>query len=146
MRWVKEAGIFGRSALATTTPWTTARPCARQRAKAGLDALGIKHTGAGAEASWHASSVGRPWFELPELGVKVGLISGLAFIGSGALGKCTPATDDSAGRKCSRFWGRDTLGRQDEGLGYGRLISGAISSSSLYTEESNEPLCPQATK
>lgn len=58
-----------------------------------LDKLGIHHAGAGANET-DARSV--TVISL-SCGVKVGLISGLAFVGAGALGKCTPATDDSAG-------------------------------------------------
>jgi len=91
MRWLKPAGITAVS-LGNNHALDYG-PAALKGELAGLDKAGIKHTGAGAEKI-AASSVAV--MQLPS-GLKVGLISGLAFIGTGALGKCTPATADSAG-------------------------------------------------
>jgi poly-gamma-glutamate synthesis protein (capsule biosynthesis protein) len=100
MHWVKDAGIVAVS-LGNNHAMDYG-PTALYRELAGLDGFGIKHTGAGRN-KLAASSV--TVVELQN-GIKVGLISGLAFLGSSALGKCTPATDQAPGVNALNFGGR----------------------------------------
>lgn len=63
---------------------------------------GIKHAGAGLDSDDARAVATLP---LPG-GLKLGLISGLAFQGTGALGKCTPATADSPGVNALDYKGK----------------------------------------
>lgn len=67
-----------------------------------LDETGIKHTGAGANKDLAASVT---TYGLPN-GMKVGMISGLAFLGAGALGHCSPAGPDRPGVNALSFGGK----------------------------------------
>lgn len=69
---------------------------------ASLERLGVLFAGAGPNRD---AAFGPAIFTAPD-GRRVGLISALAFMGSGALGKCTPAGKASAGVATFAFGGR----------------------------------------
>ena len=91
MRWLNPAGIAAVS-LGNNHAMDYG-PVALAGELAALDRAGIKHAGAGSD---RVAACSVAVLRLAS-GVKVGLISALAFVGAGALGKCTPATADSAG-------------------------------------------------
>ncbi|CAN5677805.1 CapA family protein [soil metagenome] len=67
----------------------------------GLDKLGIAHAGAGRNAA-EAERVA----VVRAKGKRIGLVSYLAFMSAGALRKCTPATDTTAGIAVLSFGGK----------------------------------------
>ncbi|HLK14882.1 MAG TPA: CapA family protein [Fimbriimonadaceae bacterium] len=105
LRWLKPAGIAAVS-LANNHALDYG-PAALAGELRGLDKAGIKHAGAGAtDGAARAVTVLRL-----ENGVRVGLVSGLAFVGSGALYKCTPATAQSAGVNALELGGEPTAAK-----------------------------------
>ncbi|MHB8637358.1 MAG: CapA family protein [Fimbriimonadaceae bacterium] len=105
MRWLRPAGISAVS-LGNNHAMDYG-PDALAAELAGLDRAGVKHAGAGPnKAAASAVAIMR----LPS-GLRVGLVSGLAFVGAKALGKCTPATAGSAGVNALDLGGQPTAKR-----------------------------------